>query len=166
VTVFGTGIGFGAVVSFGGATVPAEFDHDGTISLRTPPHPAGRVDVVVTNRDGMSGSAAGAFLYVSPGSFDPNGAWFAETFDGSHSAVSFTIENDALVRAACLPGAGGVVRLSLAVPAPVVDGEFSIEGPDGIAMTGRMVSASQIVGTMNLSPCAQISWRAVRSGQP
>ncbi len=67
VTISGTGFGAGASVSFGG-TLASSVTVTGstTISVSTPPHTAGLVDVVVTNPDGQSGSKSAAYSYTAP----------------------------------------------------------------------------------------------------
>lgn len=52
-------------VSFGGAVVTPQITNDGDITVITPPHPAGVVDVTVTTRSG-SVTKVGAFTYASP----------------------------------------------------------------------------------------------------
>lgn len=67
VIISGTGFGAGASVSFGG-TLASSVTVTGstTISVSTPPHTAGLVDVVVTNPDGQSGSKSAAYSYTAP----------------------------------------------------------------------------------------------------
>jgi hypothetical protein len=54
---------------------------------------------------------------------------------------------------------GEVIPLALPTPPSISNGEFSVFGNDGVGMSGRMVSASAAVGTMNLAPCTSMQWR-------
>jgi hypothetical protein len=67
VTITGTGFQPGASVKFDGiAAHDVGVLSDGTLITLAPPHAAGAVDVVVTNRDGQSATASGGFTYVAP----------------------------------------------------------------------------------------------------
>jgi hypothetical protein len=154
VTITGTGIQSGATVTVGGAVTEAT-SYDGSMYLITPAHAAGIVDVVVTNPGGQSASLPGGYTYASPESFDFNGEWEA----GAHETpIRFTIRNNTLVSLSC--GTSAPVMFSTA---PVVtQGEFSFAGDDGIAVTGRIVSASAATGTINIGACAATTWYAFK----
>jgi len=66
VTITGSGFQNGATVAFGGiaATNVAVLDAN-TITATTPAHPAGSVDIVVTNPDTMAGTLASAFVFTA-----------------------------------------------------------------------------------------------------
>ena len=154
VTITGTGIQSGATVTVGGVVTEAS-SFAGSMYLTTPAHAAGIVDVVVTNPGGQSASLTGGYTYAAPESFDFNGEWEA----GAHETpIRFTIRNNTLASLSC--GTSATVVFS---PAPVVThGEFSFAGDDGIAVTGRIVSASAARGTINVGPCAATTWYAFK----
>ncbi len=67
VTIAGTWFLPGASVAIGGVPALETTRLDSaTLLVRTGPHTAGPVDVVVTNPDGLSGALAGAFTYLAP----------------------------------------------------------------------------------------------------
>jgi MYXO-CTERM domain-containing protein len=71
VTVAGGGFAPGATVTFGGDEAWVLKVSATSIDLLTPPHPEGKVDVVVTNQDGQAGTLAGAFTYSKSGATGP-----------------------------------------------------------------------------------------------
>jgi hypothetical protein len=74
VTITGTGFVSGATVTLGGvAATSVAVPSATTITAVTGAHAAGKVDVVVTNPGGASGSKASAYEYVVPG---PSGSLF------------------------------------------------------------------------------------------
>lgn len=156
-----TGSGFlraegGAVVLFGGVH-SSEVSHLGTTTIyaTAPAHPAGLVDVVVTNPDGQSARVADAFTYASPASFDPNGEWEGGAYYG-HVDFRFTVQNGRLTAISC--DTSGTVNLS---PAPAVNnGEFAYSGEHGVAIAGRQVSPAFAIGTVSLGPCINADWFA------
>jgi hypothetical protein len=64
VTIRGQGFAAGATVTVAGAAVAATLVDSGTISTVVPPHPAGSVNIVVTNPGGASATLTGGFTYV------------------------------------------------------------------------------------------------------
>lgn len=151
----GIGSGSAVVVRFGETTVEALHVTSNLILLTTPAHVAGSLDVVVTNPDGQTGRLAGGYTYASPQSFDFNGTWRGE-HDGT--PIRFTIENDTLTSVGC----GTSATLTLSPPPPVSNGEFSFSGNGGVAVSGRIVSASVAIGTVNIAPCTATTWYAER----
>ncbi|MFL6212262.1 MAG: IPT/TIG domain-containing protein [Blastocatellia bacterium] len=72
VTISGTGFTSGAVVTFDGAMAAnVSVVNATTVSATTPPHSAGAVEVVITNRDGQSGRLANGYRYVQPPAAPP-----------------------------------------------------------------------------------------------
>ena len=65
VTLSGDNFSPGATVSFGGANATNVTVSSATISATTPLHPAGMVDVVVTNSDGQSATMPASYAYRS-----------------------------------------------------------------------------------------------------
>jgi hypothetical protein len=158
VVIFGTGFQYTATVTFDGVAVAARFDSRYTdrMYLSTPPHAAGRVDVVVTNAGSQPGRLDAGYTYAVPESFDFNGTWWGFPTDGSDLSVEFTIQNNVLLRASCETS---VVTFS--PPLPVTNGAFSFSR-DGSTMTGKIVSASDAVGAITLLPCNAPLWKATR----
>lgn len=135
---------------------------DATILYWTTSHPAGTVDVVVTNPDGLSSNLAGGYTFAPPESFDFTGDWVAHAAGLGEDEIDmrFTIRDNVLVSLTC--GSSEAVSLS---PAPSVhNGEFSFLADDGIAIAGRLVSTVNAVGTINVPGCTMTSWWADKSG--
>ena len=64
VTLVGTNLYLGATVTFGGVAATVTSWGDGsTLTVTSPPHDPGEVDVVVTNPGGLSSSVPGGFEY-------------------------------------------------------------------------------------------------------
>ena len=156
-----TGSGFqpGAVVFIDGIAISAFVLDSRTIFACTPPHDAGRVDVVVANPDALSDWLSGAYSYVPPRTFDFNGDWIGVAGAEHQVELRFTVRNNTLVSVSC--GTSGPVTFS---PAPVVEfGEFSVVRDDGVGISARIVSATEAIGTINLEPCPYTNWIATRS---
>lgn len=64
VRIRGDGFQPGATVSFDGRATPATVESGHSILTTAPPHPAGAIDVVVTNPDGRVSRLEKAFTYV------------------------------------------------------------------------------------------------------
>jgi IPT/TIG domain len=162
-TIGGTGFQPGTIVTIDGiAPAWTSIQNKNGITVETVAHPAGVVDVVVTDPDGRADRLAGSYTYASPASFDFNGSWQG----GAGSSVvdqhyyelemRFTIANNLLVALWC-----GQSSFTFPAPVSVHEGEFSIaEG--GIEASGRIVSASQAVGTINVAPCLAGYWTAAK----
>ena len=179
--IVGTGFQSGVVVVLDGIRVTPRFDPSdtavATMDLETPPHGPGTVDVIVANPDGQFARHAGGHRYVLPETFDTNGAWLGAAGAGSHRAVGFTIQNGKLLRAyASCDGANSLIDLPLAESTGVARGTFSVrsvrlgapsEPSDAVEiMSGRIVSATEMVGTINFKNCATEAWRARVSWRP
>ena len=67
---------------------------------------------------------------------------------------AFVVENNRLKSVTC--GASPTVMFS--APLPVSHGEFSFVGEDGLSVSGRIVSAANAVGEINIVPCATRWW--------
>ncbi|MEO5580686.1 MAG: hypothetical protein ABIR58_08500 [Gemmatimonadaceae bacterium] len=153
-----TGTGFeSGLVTLGGIAVQGKLDPRdaaGTrIYLVAPAHSAGAVDLVVKNRAGNVATLAGAYAYALPQSFDFNGKWSGWDSDGIHSWIELTIKDNALVSVSC-----GDKTLTFSAPPAVSNGEFAYSRDDGVAVSGRIVSVSVAVGTINLAPCNSVGW--------
>jgi hypothetical protein len=153
----GTGMQLGLTVTFGDIKVTSRADIRPDILLETPAHAAGTIDLVVTNPDGQSQRLAAAYTYASPESFDLNGPWTGASYDGSDRTMAFTIQNNKLVSASC--SYDSTVALPFPSPPSVSNGEFSFVGSDGASISGRIVSPSEVIGTMNFSVCTSMQWK-------
>ena len=159
-TITGTGFQPGATVTLGGSTLQGRFDRgsSATLQLRTPAHAAGTVDLLVTNPDGQAHRLRGAYTYAPPDSLDFNGSWRGQT--GARQQVHVIIENNLLMSVAC--NGFTFVRHTFSPPPAVTDGEFSFAKGDAIAVSGRIVSATTAVGTIDLAPCTSSRWTATK----
>jgi hypothetical protein len=168
VRITGTAFRSGATVTFDGLSGNAYVENSTTVHATTPAHGPGAVDVVVTNPGGQAARFVGGYTFASPLSFDFNGTWvgyalahpeLTTRFMPFHSDmdIRFTIQNNVLMNLTC--GGSAISTLS---PSPAVsNGEFSLLG-GGIAISGRIVSAVEAVGTINTAACPATRWSATR----
>ena len=154
-TINGTGFLSGAAVTVGGAIAPRLFastNRDATtIQVDTPRRATGTVDVVVTNPGGSFATLIGGYTYASPQSFDFNGEWLGNDRIGEYLLFSFTIRNNALISVTCQTYPGSETATFSPSPS-VANGEFSFSG-DGRAISGKIVSATTAVGTLDIPFC-------------
>ena len=122
ILIRGAGLLPGVRVAFGAMHVAVFFGSDpDSISVTTPSHVPGSVDIVVTNADGQNAVGTGAYTFAAPESFDVNGNWRGISFVGDYDEpFAFTVENGAVVSITC--STSGLMRLS--PPAPITHGEF------------------------------------------
>lgn len=155
-----TGSGFqpGAVVFVDGIAMSAFVLDSRTIYACTPPHDAGKVDVVVANPNGLSDWMTNAYSYVSPRTFDFNGDWIGVAGAEHQMELRFSVRNNVLVNVTC-----GTRTVTFSPPPAVHNGEFSVVRSDGLGISARIVSASEAVGTINIEPCPYTNWIATRS---
>jgi IPT/TIG domain len=64
VEINGSGFVSGVKVAFGGVDAAVSAALAAKITVTTPPHPAGTVDVIVTNPDGNQAKLTGGFTYL------------------------------------------------------------------------------------------------------
>jgi len=151
--IIGTGFESVSNVTLGGITLGVRRDlrdEIGTVMyLDSRPHASGPVDVVVRNSRGEVATLPGGYVYAPPESFDFNGSWGGFGDAGQDIPILFTIEGDRLTSVSCDLDA----TLTFVPPLPVTNGEFSYSSADGVAVSGRIVSATAAVGTINLAPC-------------
>ena len=152
----------GVRVAFGATTVAAFFGPTTErISVTTPRHAPGTVDVVVTNVDGQKAVAIGAYTFAAPASFAVDGHWRGVTFAGeSDEPFALTVENGAVVSITC--ASSGLLRLS--PPAPIVNGEFLFRGEDGVTISGRILAPNEAAGAVNVDPAANVRRPCVDAG--
>lgn len=144
VTLSGAGFDGAAAVTFGGAQAVVTARSATSLSVATPAHAAGPVDVVVVNGDGQSASLAGGFAYllppppppsllaVAPASGPAAGGTQA-TISGANFAGGATVS---VGGAAAAVSAVTVTAISITTPAhaagPV---DVTVTNPDGQAST-------------------------------
>jgi len=172
IKIVGTGFMPGMIAMFDGIKVTGRFDSRGTsfttFYSETPAHAVGAVDLIVTNPDGQSNRVEAGYTYVLPDSFDPNGDWGGYSLNGTDTWVEFVIRDNRLVSALCIcPTCSYDARVDLAfVELPSVErGEFSARAAGGGTMSGRIVSASEMAGTISVPSCTTtpLMWRADRN---
>lgn len=98
------GTALSTAVSFGGAVVQGRFDSrdpGAQMTLYTPAHASGSVDVVVSGQSGESVLLTDAFTYASPETFNFNGDWSGWGDNGQDRPILFTIQNNLLLAATC-----------------------------------------------------------------
>lgn len=66
VTLSGSGFQAGATVTFGGATAAVVSSTASSIAVTAPAHPAGAVDVIVTNPDGQARLLPAGYAFLPP----------------------------------------------------------------------------------------------------
>lgn len=160
-TITGAQFQPGATVILGNRGLQTWVQNEATIMFWTTAHPAGTVDVVVTNPGGLSGTLASAFTYASPGSFDPNGDWigYARPEFDYDKDMRLAIRNNSVINLVC----GSSETVTLLPPPSVHDGEFSFRDDDGLAISGHLVSPVGAVGTINAPGCEMTTWWAAKS---
>ncbi len=164
VKIVGTGFVPGMVALFDGIRAPGRFDTRdtsfSTFYTEAPAHAAGTVDLVVTNPDGRSARLASGYAYAPPQSFDLTGSWGGYSLNGEDTWVEFEIRDSKLVSASCVYD--GATPFAFASFPIVENGEFSFIADGGAAISGRIVSASEVLGTISFPQCrpGTMQWRA------
>ena len=164
--IVGTGFRPGMVAMFDGIKVTGGFDSRDTsfttFYTETPAHAVGTVDLVVSNPDGQSHRVADGYTYAPPDSFDPNGVWGGYTLYGSDTWVDFVIRGNRIVSASCTYYTK--IPFTFAELPSVHDGEFSVVADGGATLSGRIVSASEMAGTISVPSCTTtpLMWRVSR----
>jgi hypothetical protein len=138
VTVYGSNFKSGATVSFGGtAATGVTFVNAGQLNVTTPAHPAGAVNVVVTNSDNQAATLTNGFTYtaapaptvsgVSPNT-GPTGGGTPVTITGTNfasgatvtfggtAATGVSVVNSTTISATSPPHAVGVVNVAVTNP--------------------------------------------------
>ena len=149
-TSTGTQFEPGATVKIGGAAVLATFH--GSTMLRfsnSGAHAAGRVDVTVTNPGGKTGTLPSGYTYAAAESFDANGEWIAHAAGRNEylTDMRFIIRNNMLISLSC----GTPVAMPTVLSSQ--NGSFSFSGPDGLMMSGMLVSTTTASGQVNAPGC-------------
>jgi hypothetical protein len=165
IKIVGTGFMAGAIVTFDDIKVTSHVDYSASffaLYAETPPHAVGTVDLVVTNPDGQSQRVGAAYTFRLQDAFDMNGDWAGYSDNGTDTAVEFVIRDDTLVSATCAYTAATPFIFS-DLPR-VQNGGFSLVADDGATLSGKIVSASEIVGTINFPACnnTRLTWRVNR----
>lgn len=154
VTLTGSNLDRGAIVRLGGVAVTSNgYDPrlpTGTsLSITTPAHAAGVVDVVITNPNGQQLRLDNSYEFVEPDSFDFNGSWSGVSIDGQDVLVEFVVTNNRLSSAECRY----FEKTTAVLSTQVTNGTFLAEGPDGFRLSGRIVSAGQATGRLSAPGC-------------
>jgi hypothetical protein len=158
--ISGANLSPGARVTFGGVPAAAALVRGGIFGT-TPPHATGTVDVTVTNPDGRSATAAGAYTYVDPRTLDFNGEWEGLGTE-SETTLKFTIRDNMLIAVSCGPSLTDPPAVRVDFPSsPVNNGAVRFLAADAL-FTGRIVTRSFARGTLRIGQCfgAEISWFA------
>ena len=164
--IVGTGFMPGMIAMFDGIKVTGGFDTRDqsftTFYSETPAHAVGAVDLTVTNPDGQSHRVEAGYTYAAPDSFDPNGDWGGFSLNGTDTWVEFVIRDNRLVSASCSYNAR--VDFTFAELPSVRGGEFSVVADGGATISGRIVSASEMAGTISVPSCTTtpLPWRVNR----
>jgi IPT/TIG domain-containing protein len=158
-TIHGTQFQSGATVRVDGAVQMAIVRDDATILFWTTSHPAGTVDVAVTNPGGLISTLADAYTFAPPDSFDFTGDWVGHAGLEYETDMRFAIRNNVLVSLVC----GSWEAVTLSPPPSVRGSEFSFLGDDGISISGQLVSTTGAFGTINVPGCTATRWFADKS---
>ena len=166
VKIVGTGFMPGMTVMFDDIKVTAQVQYptssSTTFYTEAPAHAVGTADLIVTNPDGQFQRVAAAYTYGLEDAFDMNGVWAGFTGNGTDTAVEFEIRDNTLVSASCAYTAA--VPFIFSTFPRVQNGGFSLIAEDGATLAGKIVSESEIVGTMNFPACNNglLPWRVSR----
>ena len=150
VEITGSGFQPGLTVSLGGVRFSPNVFGD-TIFVRTLPHAAGLVDVVVTNPDGQNAVRTGGYKFADPESLNFNGRWVGAFGEHWDYALEFTVDSNRLVSVSCR---GGPEQF-LEEPPSTTSGQFT-----SAAISGKFFSSSYGLGALNLLPCGGGQWEA------
>lgn len=156
VTVQGTSFQSGARVTFGGvaATVLSGLTSEGQTQVAAPPHPAGKVNVAITNPDGLSDTLQNGYSYtaaptiaaVSPSS-GPTAGGTVVTITGGNfqggatvsfggvTASSLTVSNPSQIQTVSPPHAAGTVEIKVTNPdgqSAILSNSFTYNSPSSI----------------------------------
>ena len=163
-TITGSGFQSGSTVTVAGARHTVSFANTTILTVTTTAHDAGTAEVIVTNPDGQTARLPEGFSFVSPQSFDFNGAWegYALAHPDArlqsiqrHSDMDMrlTVEHNLVTSVTC-----GGVAFTPSPPLGVTNGAFSWVGDSSVVMSGRIVSDDSAVGTINTIACPATRW--------
>lgn len=150
----------GATATLGGIAVELGWSPtDATKHLFVaPPHTAGPVDIVVTNRVGGSQTVVGGYTYVQPGSYRLDGEWAGYTVDGSDTWIEFTVRDQLLTSVRCIDSFDR--RLAIDLSQRFANGKVEVVIDAG-RFSAWAVSATEMAGTIDMKPCSGIlRWEA------
>jgi hypothetical protein len=166
IKIVGTGFMPGMMATLDGIKLVAgpDFPVDSfrTFYSETPAHDPGTVELVVTNPDGQSHRIEAGYRYAPPESFDLNGDWGGFSLNGTDTWVEFVIRDNRLVSASC--SYNSRVDLTFTESPSSRTGEFSIMADGGATISGRILSPSEMAGTISVPSCTTtpLPWRANR----
>jgi IPT/TIG domain-containing protein len=151
----GNGFQAGVRLTFGTVPTPVTLFQNTLYGL-TPPHEPGTADLIVTNPDGQTATLPGAYQFVLPATLDFTGDWDGGAGTEGEVPLRFSIRQNQVISLAC----GGVAygppahAVALSAPPPVVEGRFSVTTDEG-GITGRIVSPTQAIGSLDVPFCAK-----------
>ncbi|MGD0696946.1 MAG: IPT/TIG domain-containing protein [Terriglobia bacterium] len=132
VTIVGTGFQTGATVSFGGAAATIATVTTTQITLTTPAHAPGTVNVTVTNPDGSSVTQTGGFTYGLPPSITsvtpnsgPDGGGTIVTITGAEFQQGATVKF----------GSGMATNVVVSSSAQTIQATTPVQGPGTVDVT-------------------------------
>lgn len=164
VKIVGTGFMPGMTVMFDDIKVTAQVQNPTSASAtaEAPAHAVGQADLTVINPDGQFQRVAAAFTYRTEDAFEMNGVWAGFTVNGTDTAVGFEIRDNTLVSATCAFTAA--MPFVFSDRPRVQNGGFSLVAQGGATLAGRIVSANEILGTINFPACNDglLPWRVNR----
>ena len=162
-TITGSRFETGATVTIANATVFSTVRDSATIQFsNSGAHPAGSVDITVTNPGGHAATLARGYTFTAPDSFDANGDWIAHVDGSNHflTDMRFTIRNNALITLSCGSEASPVTS---PITLTVQSGSFSSSAGDGLSMSGKLDSMTTSEGRVNAPGCGDGIWWADKS---
>lgn len=155
-----------ATATVGGIAVPLGWSPTDASRhlLVAPPHGAGPVDVVVTNPEGGSHTAAGGYTYVEPGAAPLDGEWSGVTVDGSDTSIEFTVRDQRLTSVRCVNPSEQSLAIDLSQA--FVNGKVEVMRDEG-RFSAWSVSPSETAGTIDMRPCSGVlRWAAGLRSSP
>ncbi|MGZ8812224.1 MAG: IPT/TIG domain-containing protein, partial [Thermoanaerobaculia bacterium] len=177
VTITGTGFKSGVTVMFGGTPGTVTGSTGTSITVTSPPHAAGAVDVAVSNTDGQTAVVSNGFTYTAPVCTYFLGSSNASfTSAGGNSSVSVTaptacawsaMSNDAFITITSgSPGAGnGTLNYSVATNSgPARTGTMTIAAQTFTVNQDAAAGTPTRKGDFNGDGKADIFWRNSASG--
>ncbi|HEU5256540.1 MAG TPA: IPT/TIG domain-containing protein [Vicinamibacterales bacterium] len=161
-TITGSQFEPGATVTIGNVAVFSTVGDSTTIRFSVGAHAAGSVDITVTNPGGHAATLAGGYTFTAPDSFDANGDWIAHADGSNHylTDMRFTIRNGALISLSC---GGQPAPVTIPITLALQGGGFSVSGPDGLSMSGRLDSMTTSEGRVAAPGCGDGLWWADKS---
>jgi len=130
VTIAGDGFQAGARVTFGDSTTPNITVIDGTrLTVVTPAHTPGPVDVIVTNLDGKSVRVAEAFTYLAPLGPPPVVTSISESVGSTGGGATIVLSGTGFMTGANVTFNGVIGHAGMLPTAFLYEGSLYVESP-------------------------------------